>query len=91
MDRDHAVEPAKGVFAAKAQIRRAIEGEGIPHTYVVSNAFASYTLSNLSQPGLTSPPRDKVVILGDGNAKGKHNAGTFIIKACITWSDFHDG
>lgn len=70
VDRLHAVEPAKSVLAVKAQIRRAIEREGIPYTYVSSNYFNGYFLPNLSQPGLTAPPRDKVVIPGDGLPKG---------------------
>lgn len=72
VDRTNAVEPAKSTFAAKAQIRRAIEAEGIPYTYVSSNCFAGYFLSTLVQPGLFAPPppRDKLVVLGDGNVKG---------------------
>lgn len=70
VDRTHAIEPAKTAFAIKAQIRRAIEAEGIPHTYVSSNCFAGYFLPTLAQPAVTAPPRDKVIILGEGNAKG---------------------
>ena len=70
MDRVHAVEPAKSTFAVKAQIRRAIEAEGLPYTYVSANCFAGYFLPTLVQPGATAPPRDKVIILGDGNPKG---------------------
>lgn len=70
VDRSNAVEPAKSAFATKAQIRRAIEEHGIPYTYVSSGCFAGYFLPTLVQPGATAPPRDKVVILGDGNAKG---------------------
>ena len=70
MDRQNAVEPAKSAFAGKSQIRRATEAAGIPYTYISSNAFAGYFLPTLLQPGATAPPRDKVVILGDGNAKG---------------------
>ncbi|KAL5704672.1 Phenylcoumaran benzylic ether reductase Pyrc5 [Ranunculus cassubicifolius] len=85
VDRSNAVEPAKTAFETKAAIRRAIEAEGIPHTYVSSNCFAAYFLPSLSQPGATSPPRDKVVIFGDGNAKVVYNVesdiGTFTIKA----------
>ncbi|XVF36083.1 hypothetical protein REPUB_Repub19eG0027700 [Reevesia pubescens] len=69
VDRSHAVEPGKSVLEIKVQIRRAIEAEGIPYTYVSSNCFAGYMLDGLSQPGATVPPRDKVVILGDGNVK----------------------
>ncbi|XP_030501711.2 phenylcoumaran benzylic ether reductase Pyrc5 [Cannabis sativa] len=69
VDRVDAVEPAKSMFETKAKIRRAIEAEGIPYTYVSSNYFAGYFLRNLAQVGATAPPRDKVVILGDGNPK----------------------
>nr|ABK26927.1 unknown [Picea sitchensis] len=85
VDNVHAVEPAKSVFEVKAKVRRAIEAEGIPCTYVSSNCFAGYFLANLAQAGLTAPPRDKVVILGDGNAKvvyvEEEDIGTFTIKA----------
>ncbi|CAE5964209.1 unnamed protein product [Arabidopsis arenosa] len=85
VERTSAVEPAKSLFAGKVQIRRAIEAEGIPYTYIVSNCSAGFYLRTLVQfeSGLIShtrdkdilfgnenvPPRDKVTILGDGNAK----------------------
>lgn len=85
VDRVNAVEPAKSSFSIKAQIRRAVEAEGIPHTFVASNTFAGYFLPTLCQPGASSPPRDKVTILGDGNAKAVFNKetdiATFTIKA----------
>ncbi|CAL0304238.1 unnamed protein product [Lupinus luteus] len=85
VDRVHAVDPAKSAFEGKAKIRRTIEAEGIPYTYVVSNFFSGYFLPNLSQPGATSPPTDKVTILGDGNPKAVFNKeediSTFTIKA----------
>ena len=85
VDRVHAVEPAKSTFDLKVQIRRAIEAEGIPYTYVSSNCFAGYFLPSLAQPGATSPPRDKVTILGDGNPKAVFNKeddiGTYTICA----------
>jgi hypothetical protein len=71
VDHVNAVEPAKSIFALKAHIRRAIEAEGIPYTYVSSNFFAGYFLPTLGQVGVTGPPTDKVLILGDGNVKGK--------------------
>ncbi|XWS21042.1 hypothetical protein CRYUN_Cryun30bG0021300 [Craigia yunnanensis] len=87
VDRVHAVEPAKTAFSIKAQIRRTIEAEGIPHTYVPANCFAGYFLPTLAQPGAMAPPppRDKVIILGDGNPKVVFNnegdIGTYTIKA----------
>nr|XP_023910627.1 isoflavone reductase-like protein [Quercus suber] len=85
VDRVHAVDPAKTAFASKAQIRRAVEAEGIPFTYVSSNYFAGYFLPTLAQPGVSAPPRDKVVIPGDGNPKAIFNKeediGTYTIKS----------
>ncbi|XP_027148615.1 isoflavone reductase homolog TP7 [Coffea eugenioides] len=84
VDRQNAVEPGKSAFAVKSRIRRATEAAGIPYTPLVSNAFAGYFLATLVQPGATAPPRDKVVIWGDGNAKAvyneEHDIGTFTIK-----------
>ena len=70
VDRTNPVEPAKTNFAEKAKIRRAIEAQGIPYTYIISACFAGIFLPTMAQPGATAPPRDKVVILGDGTAKG---------------------
>ncbi|KAL3515156.1 hypothetical protein ACH5RR_022058 [Cinchona calisaya] len=72
-DRVHPVEPAKWMYETKVQIRRMVEAEGIPYTYVANNLFAGYFLRTLSQPGATAPPRDKVVILGDGNPKAVYS------------------
>ncbi|KAL6574333.1 hypothetical protein OROHE_001237 [Orobanche hederae] len=85
VDRTRAVEPVKSTFEIKAGIRRAIEAEGIPYTYVCSNYFAGYSLPTLVQPGVDAPPRDKVIVLGDGNPKAVFNnerdIGTYTIKA----------
>ncbi|KAD6454192.1 hypothetical protein E3N88_08898 [Mikania micrantha] len=75
VDRVHGVEPAKTLFDIKSGIRRAIEDAGIPHTYVTSYCTFGHFLKRLAQLELESnvPPRDKVVILGDGNAKVVYN------------------
>ncbi|CAI9116771.1 OLC1v1018007C1 [Oldenlandia corymbosa var. corymbosa] len=84
VDRHAAVDPAKHIFVAKIQIRRAIEAAGIPYTYIVPNGFAGYFVPTLSQPGATSPSHDKVVIYGDGNTKAVYNfeqdVGAYTIK-----------
>ena len=72
MDRHEAVEPVRQVFEEKASIRRVIEAEGVPYTYLCCHAFTGYFLRNLAQLDATDPPRDKVVILGDGNVKGNN-------------------
>ncbi|KAK3419446.1 phenylcoumaran benzylic ether reductase POP1 [Eucalyptus grandis] len=85
VDRNDAVEPAKIGYAIKAKIRRLVEAEGIPYTFVASNSFGGFHLRTLAQPGATAPPRDKVVIFGDGNKKTVFNKeddiGTYTIKA----------
>eukprot|EP01018_Ginkgo_biloba_P008362 Gb_21755 [translate_table: standard] len=85
VEKTNAVDPVKTVLALKAKIRRAIEAEGIPYTYISSECFADHFLPNLGQYGLTAPPRDKVVIFGDGNTKAvfvkEEDIGTFTIKA----------
>lgn len=72
VDRHHAVEPVVSFFEQKVKIRRAVEAAGIPYTYVSSNAFAGFFLPTLWQQNVTAPPRDMVVILGDGDVKGKY-------------------
>ncbi|GLJ19458.1 hypothetical protein SUGI_0351210 [Cryptomeria japonica] len=85
VDKHHAVEPMKSMFDLKIKLRRTIEAEGIPHTYVVPHCFAGYFLTNLAQLGLAAPPRDKIVIYGDGTTKAvymkEEDIGTFTIKA----------
>uniref|UniRef100_A0A5B6ZFD9 Putative eugenol synthase 1a n=1 Tax=Davidia involucrata TaxID=16924 RepID=A0A5B6ZFD9_DAVIN len=85
VDLDHVLEPAKSIFEATLQIRRAIEAEEIPYTYVSCKLFAGYYVSTLVQIGATAPPRDKVTILGDGNTKAifteEHDIATYTIKA----------
>ena len=70
VDRVHPIEPAGSLFRDKANVRRAIEAEGIPYTYVVSHGFAGYILPNLGDSTEKVPPREKVQVLGDGNCKG---------------------
>ncbi|KAL3038950.1 hypothetical protein AAZX31_01G160000 [Glycine max] len=85
VDHHNAVEPVSSFFEKKVKIRRAIEAERIPYTYISSNLFAGHFLPNLLQQNVTTPPRDKVVILGDGNVKGvyviEEDVATYTIKA----------
>ncbi|KAJ1691441.1 hypothetical protein LUZ63_015596 [Rhynchospora breviuscula] len=85
IDHAHIEEPAKTAFDFKIKIRRMIEQEGIPYTFVSCNFFAGWSLPNLSQYGPTGMPTDKVLILGDGNTKvvymDEDDIGTYTIKA----------
>ncbi|XP_010536350.1 PREDICTED: isoflavone reductase homolog P3-like [Tarenaya hassleriana] len=71
VDRSRAIGHVRKEFDMKAQIRRAIEAEGIPYTYVHSNCFAGYFTASLCQCHLRlkTPPTDKVSIYGDGSVK----------------------
>ncbi|GLU02891.1 hypothetical protein SLE2022_201240 [Rubroshorea leprosula] len=85
VDRSHFVEPAKSALGSKVKIRRAVEAAGVPYTIVSSNFFAGIFLQTFVQFGATAPPRDKVVILGDGNPRAVFNKeediATYTIKA----------
>ncbi|KAK9990369.1 hypothetical protein SO802_025354 [Lithocarpus litseifolius] len=90
VDRAKAVDPVKHHLGVKASIRRSIEAEGIPYTYLVCNGFAGYFLPNfgIAYTGGTftaPPPRDKVEIIGDGNTKvifsKEEDIATYTIKA----------
>ncbi|XP_043690187.1 phenylcoumaran benzylic ether reductase POP1-like [Telopea speciosissima] len=84
-DRIQAVEPALSTYMIKASIRRVVESEGIPYTFVVNNHFGDYFFRTFGQDGATAPPREKIVIMGDGNPKVVYNneedIGTYTIKA----------
>lgn len=73
VDRNHGVDEAKTLFDSKAKFRRAIEAEGIPHTYVVANFLTQHFLPTQSQLWAIATPLDKVIILEDGNTKSKQN------------------
>ncbi|XP_057964690.1 phenylcoumaran benzylic ether reductase Betv6-like [Malania oleifera] len=69
-DRVQILDLLYDIYSRKAEIRRLIESEGIPHACVSCNFFMSYFLPSLLQPGQKVPPRDKVTIFGDGSTKG---------------------
>ncbi|XP_047327345.1 isoflavone reductase homolog [Impatiens glandulifera] len=66
---ENALEPGRVTFDEKMIVRKAIEEAQIPHTYISANCFAAYFAANLSQMGTLLPPKDNVVIYGDGNVK----------------------
>lgn len=63
------LDPLKTAYGPKQEIRSAIQKEGIPFTIIFTYGFAGFFLANLGQRHCKEPPRDKVVIYGDGNAK----------------------
>lgn len=57
-------------YSSKAEIRRLVEAENIPYTFISCNFFMTYLLPSLVQPGLKTPPRDKFTVFGNGDGKG---------------------
>jgi hypothetical protein len=70
-ERTTVIPAVQAVFKPKAKIRTALRESGIPYTLINANNFTGYFLPTSVQEGLEAPPRDKITILGDGNAKGK--------------------
>ncbi|KAI5327334.1 hypothetical protein L3X38_026730 [Prunus dulcis] len=65
----HALELGRVTFDDKMVVRKAIQDAKIPFTYVCGAGVAGYFAGNLSQMGTLVPPKEKVLIYGDGNAK----------------------
>jgi hypothetical protein len=78
-------------YSKKSEIRHMIESEGIPYTYICCGLFMRVLLPSLVQPGLQSPPTDKVTVFGDGNVKGLslllNSIATSFCKYTILWSE----
>ncbi|KAK9133261.1 hypothetical protein Scep_012789 [Stephania cephalantha] len=66
----HDLEPARSLNLGMMDVRKAIVNAKIPYTSVAANCFAGYFVPNLCQLGTFLPPKDKISIFGDGNAKG---------------------
>ncbi|KAG2241152.1 hypothetical protein Bca52824_090439 [Brassica carinata] len=65
-----------GFYSKKSEIRRLVESSNIPYTYICCGLFMRILLPSLVQPGLQSPPVDKVTVFGDGDV----DAAAFTIK-----------
>ncbi|XP_047061442.1 phenylcoumaran benzylic ether reductase Pyrc5-like [Lolium rigidum] len=71
VERVHTVGPVASLYAKKVDLRRLIEAEGIPHTYVCCNGFAETYLPSIGDVTTVGagPPSSKITVLGDGDAK----------------------
>ncbi|KAJ0971414.1 hypothetical protein J5N97_019373 [Dioscorea zingiberensis] len=72
MDADrmsHAIPPGNQCFIDKCMIRRRIEEENIPFTYISANCFAGVFLTGFGQLATFFPPTDHVNIYGNGDKK----------------------
>ncbi|XP_039846807.1 isoflavone reductase homolog IRL-like isoform X2 [Panicum virgatum] len=85
-DRSGAVEPARSTFiTTKAAIRRAAEAAAVPYTLVWTGYFFGYGLPGIGQAVAQSPPADKAVVLGAGDARASFvdegDIGTYTVLA----------
>ncbi|KAK9103027.1 hypothetical protein Sjap_020281 [Stephania japonica] len=80
----HDLEPARSLNLRMMDVRKAIVNAKIPYTSIAANCFAGYFVPNLCQLGTLLPPKDKVSIFGDGNAKAiyldEDDIATYTIK-----------
>ncbi|KAK3139648.1 hypothetical protein QOZ80_5AG0386950 [Eleusine coracana subsp. coracana] len=81
-----ALEPGRVTFDEKMELRRAIEESNIPHTDISANCFAAYFGPNLCQMRTLLPPKERVLVYGDGTVKAifvnEDDVATYTIK-CI--------
>ncbi|KAJ3688438.1 hypothetical protein LUZ61_017602 [Rhynchospora tenuis] len=80
----HAIEPGNVTFIDKMEVRKAIEQASIPFTYISANFYMAYSVGCLAQLGKVFPPRESVVLYGDGNVKSiyldEDDVATYTIK-----------
>ncbi|KAK9103018.1 hypothetical protein Sjap_020272 [Stephania japonica] len=67
--RVYTLEPVKGVSERIFAVRKAVQDAEIPYTSIAAYLFAGWYAPNLLQIDTLLPPKDKVSIYGDGNAK----------------------
>ncbi|KAM0897584.1 hypothetical protein ACQ4PT_022490 [Festuca glaucescens] len=90
VERVHTVDPVASLYARKVDLRRLIEAEGIPHTYVCCNGFAETYLPSIGDVTTVGagPPSEKITVLGDGDAKAvfvvEEDIAVYTRKACKT-------
>eukprot|EP01018_Ginkgo_biloba_P022319 Gb_32479 [translate_table: standard] len=73
VDRVEALHPLQRVFDNKKKIHRAVEKEGIPHTFISANSFAAYFVDYFLHPRQKCLEPEEVVIYGDGLTKAVFN------------------
>ncbi|CAI9095169.1 OLC1v1031050C1 [Oldenlandia corymbosa var. corymbosa] len=65
----NAIEPGRVTFDEKMVVRKAIEEAKIPYTYVCGCCFAGYFVGNLCQLSTLVPPKENVIVYGNGHKK----------------------
>ncbi|GKU95043.1 hypothetical protein SLEP1_g8452 [Rubroshorea leprosula] len=87
IDRADPVEPGLTMYNQKRKIRRYIEDEGIPYTYICCNSVAAWPYHDNTHPADVLPPLDHFQIYGDGSVKAYFVAGSDIGKFTIKTID----
>ncbi|CAN0870477.1 Leucoanthocyanidin reductase [Linum grandiflorum] len=87
VDRADPVEPGLAMYLEKRQVRRWIEQNGIPYTYICCNSIASWPYYDNTHPSEVPPPVDHLPIYADGSIKAYFVAGPDIGKFTIKTLD----
>ncbi|KAB1212669.1 Leucoanthocyanidin reductase [Morella rubra] len=89
IDRADPEEPGLTMYRGKREVRRCIEGAGIPYTYICCNSIAAWPYHDNTHPADVLPPLDRFKIYGDGTVKAYFVAGSDIGKFTIKTIDDH--
>ncbi|CAL1408308.1 unnamed protein product [Linum trigynum] len=80
VDRANPVEPGLSFYQQKKQVRRSIEQNCIPYTYICCNSIASWPYHDNTHPSDLPPPLHQLPIYADGAAKAYFVTGADIGK-----------
>ncbi|PON62091.1 Hopanoid-associated sugar epimerase [Parasponia andersonii] len=83
VDRANPVEPGLRMYNEKRRVRRAVEGSGIPYTFICCNSIAAWPYHYNAHPADLLPPLDEFLIYGDGTVKAYFVAGSDIGKFTV--------
>ncbi|XP_010037350.2 leucoanthocyanidin reductase [Eucalyptus grandis] len=80
IDRANPVEPGLAMYKEKREVRRLVEGSGVPYTYICCNSIMAWPYHDNTHPADVLPPLDRFHIYGDGTVKAYFVAGSDIGK-----------
>ncbi|KAF8005803.1 hypothetical protein BT93_K0168 [Corymbia citriodora subsp. variegata] len=87
IDRADPVEPGLAMYEKKREVRRLIEGLGVPYTYICCNSIAAWPYHDNTHPADVLPPLDRIHIYGEGTVKAYFVVGSDIGKFTIKCLD----
>ena len=86
-DRRTVLPPFQEFLNKKKKIKRAIEAEGIPYTFVSANCFGAYSVNYLLHPH--DHEKEDITVYGSGEANGTVLLIVFLTFPFLTESSAH--